>query len=246
MLVKICGLKTTVHAAHAINEGADLLGVIMVPGRRRTVDHNVAKEISKLCAEKRAEKGCLSSVDIAKQVSATSFKDFDAYFAHYSELIAENGPFLVGVFQNQLPSQVFELAGELGLDFVQLHGSEDVNEFIAANSVGVPIIKRYVIPRDVESMHLFFQSLVHKQSKTFALPLLDSELGGEGTVIDWSLINKLQGRFILAGGLTAENLGETAPYAHKLVGYDVSGGVETDGAKSASKISRFIASGKLH
>lgn len=52
MVVKICGLKSVEAAQVAIDSGADLLGIICVPNRKRTVDSEVAKLISKLCRNK--------------------------------------------------------------------------------------------------------------------------------------------------------------------------------------------------
>ncbi|GCE99642.1 bifunctional tryptophan synthase trp1 [Zygosaccharomyces mellis] len=52
MVVKICGLQTVEAAQVAIESGADFVGVICVPNRKRTVDAEVAKSISKLCSGK--------------------------------------------------------------------------------------------------------------------------------------------------------------------------------------------------
>ena len=64
-------------------------------------------------------------------------------------------------------------------------------------------------------------------------------------VIDWEYIsdNLYFTRAILAGGLTPENIRDTKDI-NNILGFDVSGGVETDGEKDFSKIVRFIAGGK--
>ena len=71
------------------------------------------------------------------------------------------------------------------------------------------------------------------------LVLLDHGSGGSGEAFDWSLIREIRRDFILAGGLTPENVREaveqTGPAA-----VDVSSGVETEGRKDPEKIRRFV------
>jgi phosphoribosylanthranilate isomerase len=45
-VVKICGLRSVEAALKAMDSGADMLGVIMVPNRKRTISHDVAKKIA--------------------------------------------------------------------------------------------------------------------------------------------------------------------------------------------------------
>lgn len=232
MLVKICGLQTVEAAQVAIDAGADLLGMILVPGRARTVDREVAKQI---VAAARA-----------KRQGQLTLNHNQAFLAHVDEVtgrLAQTGPHVVGVFRNQPIDEVFAIATELELDFIQLHGSEDKLEYFARNrDHNFGIIPRYVLPRDVEVMEKHFGAL--HEMPGFVLPLLDLDAGGEGKQIDWTLIDDLGfGRYILAGGLTPDNLHTTNGVSH-LVGVDVSGGVETDGAKDHVKIAKFVEVGK--
>lgn len=247
-LVKICGLRTAEAAVKAIELGADLLGVIMVPNRKRSVSPEVALEISRLAREERRKlnRKFQTSKEILEHVQSHKFEHFDDYFRLYHQLTVENGPFLVGVFRNQDINEVFRLADEFQVDLIQLHGSENLDEYLNRNSEGkYLIVKRYVIPDQIKTMSAFFTTLTQSPSKGFAFPLLDSELGGEGYLIDWSLINDLEGKFILAGGLTPDNLHDTLPYAKNLIGFDVSGGVENaEGDKDLDSISQFVANGK--
>lgn len=246
-LIKICGLRTTDAAQEAINLGADLLGVIMVPNRKRTVSREVAQSISKLARERRKQlnRRFQSAQEIVAHVRSQKFEHFDDYFKLYHQLVEENGPFLVGVFRNQKKDDVFALADEYEVDMIQLHGSEDINEYLSENDGRYAFLRRYVIPEQIEPMTQFFSSLTEEPSRGFAFPLLDSELGGEGKTIDWTLINDLEGRFLLAGGLDPTNVSTTRPYVGKLVGFDVSGGVENDeGDKDLEKIQNFVSAGK--
>lgn len=247
-LVKICGLRTTEAAETAIQGGADLLGVIMVPNRKRSVSFEVATEISRKARDQRQKlnRKFQTSSEIVKFVQSQQFDNFNDYFSLYHQLLLENGPFLVGVFRNQDIDEVFELAEKFQVDVIQLHGSENVEEYLNRNQDGkYMIVRRFVIPDQVKLMSDFFPTLTEAPSKGFAFPLLDSELGGEGKTIDWTLINDLEGKFVLAGGLTPDNLHTTVPFTKNLIGFDVSGGVETpEGDKDEAKISQFIVNGK--
>lgn len=247
-IVKICGIRRPEDAHAAINAGANMLGVIMVPNRQRTVNPSDALEISKAVRSARSKKdtSLQTAEDINNYISSQSFSSYEDYLSAYHEQIVKNGPFLIGVFRNQDPKTVFELANQLELDFIQLHGSEDPLEFMTFNtSRKFCIIKRFVLPNQTDYMTNFLKNLHEKPNQGFALPLLDSELGGEGKTIDWSLINDLQGSFILAGGLTPQNLHSTEAFIKNVVGFDVSGGVEDEsGFKNHDKINQFVAEGK--
>ncbi|EMG46002.1 hypothetical protein G210_3770, partial [Candida maltosa Xu316] len=159
-VVKICGIKTFDAATVAVDNEANLLGCILVPNRERTIDFEEAKKISKLVKRK------------SRQPFKFTAQTPTEHFENVSQWIIENGPFLVGVFRNQSKDEVFRIARELDLDFIQLHGSEDKLSFIN-DEFGV--IARYVVPNEIE--------LLKEQStswmKCISMPLLDSEVGGE-------------------------------------------------------------------
>ena len=233
-VVKVCGLKTKEAAEVAIENGASLLGMILVPGRARTIDDESAKEIVQLCAEKRSKKGSKiqTSTELIKHVKSLDIKGPE-WFEAVSKCIVENGPFAVGVFRNQSLEDVLAKSRELNLDIVQLHGSENVDEFV--NSLNVPIMPRFVLNKPGFENAL----TTHK----FLMPLLDSEAGGEGKLIDWNdaatFGKDMKGRYLLAGGLNPENV-VNALAVEGCCGVDVSGGVETDGIKDNCKIEAFI------
>lgn len=248
LLIKICGLRTVDAANQAIESGADLLGVIMVPGRKRTVSPTVAMEIAQLAKAKRKSlnRKLQTAQEVVQYMNSLTFSSHREYFQKFKSVVAENGPFLVGVFRNQNTDDVFQAASECNIDFIQLHGSEDMNEYLDRDgSHKYAFIKRYVIPDHIQLMDEFFPTVVDLPRKGFAFPLLDSELGGEGQTIDWTLINDLDGDFMLAGGLKPENVHETKPYLKNVFGFDVSGGVEDEnGDKDLEKIHRFVINGK--
>lgn len=244
-LVKICGLQTVEAAESALDSGADLLGVIMVPNRKRTVDIEVARLIAEKARQKRhsLNRPHKSVEELIENMSREDVSSPNEYFEKFHRATIENGPFLVGVFRNQKIDDVLRLADEASLDFIQLHGGEDPADYMGYSKYG--IIKRYVIPDQVADMDEFFPTLLSAPTKNFILPLLDSEAGGEGEAIDWTLLNDLEGKFILAGGLTPHNLDSTRPYLKNVVGFDVSSGTEdASGNKDHDLIQQFVVTGK--
>ncbi|VEU23209.1 DEKNAAC104324 [Brettanomyces naardenensis] len=233
-IVKICGLKSVDVAQTAVDVGSNLLGVIVVPGRARTVDPEVAIKISQLCQQRRQKlhREYQSSIELLRKANECELEGA-AWFENCCRLIVENGPFFVGVFRNQPLQEVIDTSHKLGLDFVQLHGSEDVDEYVT--HIELPVIPRFVLQRD----NIGLAVKTHRH----ILPLLDSERGGEGKLINWKdaerFYSEMDGRFLLAGGLTPENVA-LALKVKGCVGVDVSGGVETEGKKDKGKVERFL------
>ncbi|RLV91263.1 hypothetical protein JA1_003985 [Spathaspora sp. JA1] len=246
-LVKICGLKTLDAATTAIENGANLLGCILVPNRKRTIPFEIAKQISSQVKQARIGRKFPTISDIQTYLKAQHYSSPREYFELVSEVIIDNGPFLVGVFQNQPIEEVISIANELQLDFIQLHGRENNVEFFTSEEIigKFGLIVRYVMPDQWDD--LMEQGEYLTNERIFAIPLLDSEAGGEGKVIDWDYVSENLGftNVILAGGLTPDNLQATASI-NNVVGYDVSGGVEDNqGNKDLEKIKSFITIAKV-
>lgn len=234
-LVKICGTRSPEAAQAAIQAGADLIGIIQVPGRSRTVSDDVALRISQVV--KSTPRPNTQSSNASQQLSkATASEWFDhsaAVLRHSSRAL------LVGVFMNQPLSYVLAQQEKLGLDVVQLHGSEPLEW---ASLIPVPVIRKFA-PGEIGIARRAYHSL----------PLLDSGSGGSGQLLEEANVQKSldsdEGlRVVLAGGLTPENvvdvvkkLGESGS---KVVGLDTSSGVETDGAQDLDKIRAFVAAAK--
>lgn len=231
ILVKICGTRTPEAAAAAIEAGADLIGMILVNGRKRYVSQEVALEISKLVHGVQVP---FKHGQFASTLRSTS--KARGYFDHSSTLFHHpNRALLVGVFQNQPLSHILEQQSLLNLDVIQLHGSEPIEW---ANLIPVPVIRRFG-PKDSGL----------GQSGYHALPLVDSASGGTGETLDMSAIlgsleldSEL--RVILAGGLTSGNiksvLKQLSQQKQKIAAVDVSSGVEEDGVQSLQKIKDFV------
>lgn len=239
-IAKICGLKTPEAAQVAIDHGATMLGMIMVPGRSRTVGEAEGLAISRLVRQVR-EGRKQESYDIQSLVKAG---DSHFYVKNLKNRKVKGqshspGPFLVGVFRNQPLSEVLELQKKYQLDYVQLHGDEPLSW---CQSIPVPVIKRFT--PGTEQFPECLKSGLH------AISLIDSPLGGEGKLVDRSTLKKyaqLGARFVIAGGLTPDNVKEVYDNGVKelqgMIGVDVSGGVESsEGIKDFDKIKRFLES----
>ncbi|QSZ37609.1 hypothetical protein DSL72_008708 [Monilinia vaccinii-corymbosi] len=227
LLVKICGTRSAETATEAINAGADLIGMILVPGRGRYVPPKDAIAISKAVHQIQRTTGTVICDRVSSQAS-----DF---FSNAASNISSHRPLLVGVFQNQPLEEVLELQKAYDLDIVQLHGDEPLEW---ANTIPVPVIRSFK-PGQVGLGRRGYHTV----------PLLDSASGGSGQKLDMTevqaTLNKDQNiRIILAGGLNPENVAEAVRSAgdvgDRIIGVDVSSGVEENGVQSISKIKAFI------
>ena len=166
--------------------------------------------------------------------------------AQAKETLAGRRARKVGVFAGQAESEIAEIAREVGLDVVQLHGvstSEHVQAVRAATGLEVWAVLRTpdgVLPADAEDLADEADALVVDA-------LVPGQLGGTGVVIPWltlgeSLDAMERGhRIVLAGGLTPENVAEAIDYVSPSV-VDVSSGVESaPGIKDHARVRAFIA-----
>jgi phosphoribosylanthranilate isomerase len=133
-------------------------------------------------------------------------------------------------------------------DIVQLHGAETPERVAEiGRRFGKPVMKAVAVasPDDVAGA---LEYSGHADRILFdAKPLPGETLpGGNGIAFDWRALAGLEGRvdFMLAGGLTPDNVGE----AIRLTGaraVDVSSGVESrPGEKDPELIRRFIQAAK--
>jgi len=153
-------------------------------------------------------------------------------------IIAELPPFVttVGLFVNASRCELNEILEVVPLDLLQFHGDETPQ---ACEGYHRPWIKALRV-RPGDDLEAACQLYAGARGI-----LLDTYVagvpGGTGEAFDWSLVPAhLSKPIILAGGLSADNVGQAIaqvrPYA-----VDVSGGVElAKGIKDAAKIEAFM------
>jgi len=158
---------------------------------------------------------------------------------------SDNPPKLVGVFVDADSAEMNRLAEEVGFDMAQLSGDEDPDTIA---EIERPVIKALHVPAGPPSVVAWagIRRGLAIVREAEALPLLDTKVeghaGGTGRSFDWEVARQLaeEFEFMLAGGLTPENVAKAVAYVLPWA-VDVSSGVETDGVKDPAKIRAFIA-----
>ncbi|MEZ5672189.1 MAG: phosphoribosylanthranilate isomerase [Thiotrichaceae bacterium] len=142
----------------------------------------------------------------------------------------------VGLFVNAEPAFVREVLAHIPLDILQFHGEESPEY---CQSFARPYIKALRMAPGVDI------NAVAEHYATAQAILLDTYVagvqGGTGKTFDWTAIPNYRLKpFILAGGLTPNNVAEAIQAAHPYA-VDVSGGVElTKGIKDDHKLAAFM------
>jgi phosphoribosylanthranilate isomerase len=143
----------------------------------------------------------------------------------------------VGVFVNQIEEAV-EIAHEVGLRAIQLHGDERPDSYRALVTNGISVIKAVAV-RDESAVR---RALDVPEGAEVLLDAHDAvKRGGTGRTIDWSVASAIarQRPVILSGGLNADNVIDAIDAVHPAA-IDVSSGVESSpGIKDPDKL-RFL------
>lgn len=211
---KICGIMRTENAITAAEAGADYFGLVFVPERRRRLEIPAAAEI---VDELRA--------------------------------LVPDPPRAVGLFADQPLAEVVQTIRACGLDLAQLCGKESpdycrqVTEQTGAEIIKVLHVSATETADSVDGGVGERLSLYQQAGCRVTLDrLVEGLQGGTGQSFDWDVASRLsrQGcEFLLAGGLTPENVAEAVAQVRPW-GVDVSTGVETGGQKDADKVQAFI------
>lgn len=143
----------------------------------------------------------------------------------------------VGVFVDQSPEQVREIAAAVRLAAIQLHGGEHVADF---ESLPWRIIKSVPVrggvrPPDLAGLPASVTVLLDAHDPVRA--------GGTGQTIDWDVAARIAAEraVILSGGLRPENVA-AAIAAVRPAAVDVASGVEREpGVKDPDKLRAFFA-----
>ena len=142
----------------------------------------------------------------------------------------------VGVFVNDDPTHIAELANHGVIDLIQLHGGESAAYIRRLRTMtAAPVIYALRVGEQAD--------IKRGKNDMVDFLLLDTytkdACGGSGKTFDWSLIGAVGKPYFLAGGLNESNI----PRAMRTGAYalDLSSGIETDGVKDAAKMRRVAA-----
>jgi phosphoribosylanthranilate isomerase len=156
-----------------------------------------------------------------------------------AEIIRELPPLVtaVGIFADE--TDAGRVAREAGVTALQLHGPKFPTAGAPEEFRGLRIIRAVAVREGFRT-----EELGSLKADAFLMDAYDpSLLGGTGKTFDWNLAReaKRYGTIILAGGLTAENVGEAIRQVRPFA-VDVASGVESaPGKKDPAKLRAFFA-----
>jgi phosphoribosylanthranilate isomerase len=142
----------------------------------------------------------------------------------------------VGLFVDPREEEVWQVLEQCPLDCLQFHGQESA---AFCRQFQRPYIKAISMRPDADIAGLIAE---HRDARSFLFDAWREDApGGTGETFDWARVPAMQRPWLLAGGLTENNVGraidELSPPA-----VDVSGGVESaPGEKDPLRMRRFIA-----
>lgn len=141
----------------------------------------------------------------------------------------------VGVFVDESPLRVMEIANELKLHVLQFHGMEDLNYLKEFHDFE---IWKGIRVRGVQDFKLIDK---YKDYGILLDAFVEGESGGTGERFSWKISKGLPSniKLILAGGLNSENVLEGIEKFKPYV-VDVSSSIETNGFKDFNKMKKFI------
>ena len=158
-----------------------------------------------------------------------------------AELVRRVPPFVtrVGLFVNPDPGLLAETLAAVDLDLIQFQGDESP---AFCERIDRPYLK---VARMRPGIDLLEFALAYRSARALLVDAYVESYGGAGQSFDWSLVPKeLPLPVVVAGGLTADNVGSAIRQICPS-GVDVSSGVEAaKGIKDAGKIAAFIAAVK--
>ena len=215
--VKICGIQRLADAQVAAQAGADYLGIVFVPGRRRGLEPASAAQ---LVASLRADYPQRPRIVglFADQPRDALTPIIQSVPLDAAQLCGQESPDYCRQLQAQTPAAIIKV----------LHIPDNA---AAADTAELT---------DLETRLLAYQNAGCR----ITLDRLVTGLqGGTGQSFDWNIAAVLAQKghqFLLAGGLTPDNVAAAVRQSHPW-GVDVSTGVETNGDKDPAKIRAFIA-----
>jgi len=155
----------------------------------------------------------------------------------------------VGLFVDRRPADAIAIARAVGLDLIQLHGSEPPEDL--PHFAGLRVIKAFRVGdlASIATIHRFLEAAERLGHPPYAI-LVDAFVagmaGGTGVAIGDDLLSEMPShpRLILAGGLTPKNVAERLTRIRPWM-VDVASGVESaPGQKCPERIGAFVAAAR--
>ncbi|TLY51140.1 MAG: phosphoribosylanthranilate isomerase [Gammaproteobacteria bacterium] len=195
----------------------------------------------KFCGMTRVEDALAAAalgVDAIGVVLTERSKRF-AGIARARALRAALPPFvdLVALFMDDQPGFIAEAVAKVQPDLLQFHGSETARDCVR---YGVPYLRAVAMAEGGDPVAAM---RAHRQARGFVLDgHAAGEQGGSGKTFDWSMAARAFDRpVLLAGGLTARNVGAAIRVARPFA-VDVSSGIESaPGIKDMRKMRSFVS-----
>ena len=151
----------------------------------------------------------------------------------------------VGVFGADTPAAIARVVAEVGLDVVQLSADPDAETVDAVR--GATGVEVWAAVRCTTEFPLSASALFAHADAVLIDAKVDGKLGGTGRTLPWETIApsisamRAGQCFVLAGGLTPENVAQAIAVLQPDV-VDVSSGVETaPGIKDHERMRAFVA-----
>ncbi len=196
---------------------------------------------SKICGITRPEDGRLAAewgadaiglVFYAKSKRAVSVAQAQAVVVALPPFVS-----VVALFVNETAAQIREVLRQVPIDVIQFHGDED-DAF--CRQFGRPYLKAVRV-RNADDIQTACTRFPNARALLYDA-YHPSEYGGTGQHFDWTLLPaQLPKPWVLAGGLTPQNVAEAIRISGARA-VDVSGGVEAaPGIKDAEKMAAFLA-----
>jgi phosphoribosylanthranilate isomerase len=192
----------------------------------------------KICGLKRAEDAAAAVAAGANALGFNFWKGTPRYIAPQEAAAivssAPPGVLTVGVFVDEDPERVVEIANQTGIMALQLHGSE-TPEYLDALGAFLKI-KTIKVGPGFDPAEL----TRYGSASLFLLEgLVTGMAGGTGQTFDWSLAEEAKeyGKIILAGGLTPDNVAEAVRRVRPW-GVDVASGIESEPGKKDLRLMR--------
>ena len=156
------------------------------------------------------------------------------------------GPPLVAVLVNESAGSASAIARRAGASVLQLHGDESPERLAELRREGDWNLWKVLRPRSADDLRRGIERYAERADALLLDGWNPRARGGSGTRVSWELVE--EGReelpagvlLILAGGLTAENVGDAVACLEPDV-VDVSSGVEASvGRKDPGRMERFV------